>query len=234
MSYDTQLYQETINRNSILKIFGKELKPHKTIIEGFESISGNPSNIGFFVVDDSIINTNNKYTQIMLGNYNTNDKETIKYLEKAVINYTKDYLTVKDTKLEIKDAAAGLSAIVTFIALYLGIIFLISSSAIMALKVLSDCIDDRFKYKTLREIGADEKDINKALFKQTLIFFLLPLSLAVVHTIFGLKFCTFILNSIGVNNILEGSIATFGFLIFIYGIYFIITYLYSKNLIKEK
>ena len=69
----------------------------------------------------------------------------------------------------------------------------ISVSAILALKELSDCLDDTKKYRILRQIGADEKEINKALFKQTLLFFMLPLSLAIVHTIFGLKFCSFFL-----------------------------------------
>ena len=112
-------------------------------------------------------------------------------------------------------------------------IFLISSSAILALKELSDCIDDKNKYRVLRQIGTDEKEINKALFKQTLIFFAMPLSLAIVHTIFGLKFCTFILNTLGIESVLDGSISTFLFLIAIYGIYFVVTYLCSRNIIKE-
>ena len=116
----------------------------------------------------------------------------------------------------------------------MGIIFLISSSAILALKELSDCLDDKNKYKILRQIGVSENDINKSLFKQTLIFFMMPLLLAIVHTIFGLKFCVYILNSLGVENILSGSVVTFMFLIFIYGIYFIVTYLCNKNIIRDE
>ena len=111
---------------------------------------------------------------------------------------------------------------------------MISSSAILALKELSDCIDDKKKYKILRQIGADEKGINKALFMQTFIFFMMPLSIAVIHTIFGLKFCEWILKSLGITSILNGSYMTFIFLILIYGIYFIITYLCSKNIIRER
>ena len=103
-----------------------------------------------------------------------------------------------------------------------------------ALKSLSDCIDDRNKYRVLRQIGVDEKDINKALFKQTFIFFAIPLLLAIIHTIVGLKFCTYILNSIGINDLFGGFIMTLLFLIIIYGIYFMITYYCSKNIIKER
>ena len=197
-------------------------------------IGGNPSNLGFFVVDDSIIKSENKHSQILVGNYSTNDENIINNIEEKIDNYMPGFAITKDTKFEIKEASVGLSAIVTFIGLYLGIIFLISSSAILALKELSDCIDDKNKYKILRQIGAEEKEINMALFKQTLIFFMLPLSLAIIHTIFGLKFCTWILNSMGVKDILDGSVITFAFLILIYGIYFIITYMCSKNIIKKR
>lgn len=233
-NYETDIYKEVINRDSIINIFGNSLKPYQNIVDGFIMIGGNPSNLGFFVVNDNIIEKENRHSQILVGNYSTNDEKVIEDIEDKIENYKPSFTITKDTKLEIKEASVGLSAIVTFIGLYLGIIFLISSSAILALKELSDCLDDKNKYRVLRQIGADEKDINKALFKQTFIFFMLPLSLAIIHTIFGLKFCTFILSSLGVNSILDGSAITFAFLIAIYGIYFVITYMCSKNIIKER
>ena len=232
-NYEADIYKEVVRRNSIINIFGNELKPHGNVIDGFIMISANPSNLGFFVVDDSIIKSENKNWQMLVGNYSTEDETTIEVIENKISNYTPGFAVMKNTKLEIKEAAVGISVIVTFIGLYLGIIFLISSSAILALKELSDCIDDKNKYRVLRQIGADEKEINKALFKQTLMFFMMPLSLAIVHTIFGLKFCTFLLKSLGIGSALEGSIVTFLFLIVIYGIYFVVTYLCSRNIIKE-
>lgn len=232
-NYEVDIYKEVVRRNSTLQIFNSELRPYKDVIDGFDLISANPSNIGFFVVDDSLVEGKQKNKQILVGNYSTDNKEIVEYIDNKVQNYNPNFLVMSETKNDIKQAAVGLSVIVTFIGLYLGIIFLISSSAILALKELSDCIDDKNKYKTLRQIGADEKDINKALFKQTLIFFMMPLSLAVVHTIFGIKFCKNILNTLGIDNMLNGSIITILFLIAIYGIYFVITYLCSRNIIKE-
>ena len=232
-NYESEIYKEVIKRNSFITIFGNELKPYKNVIDGFDIISANPSNVGFFVVDDSLVEGKQKHKQILFGNYSTDNKEIVEYIDNKVQNFNPNFLTISETKNDVKEAAVGLSVVVTFIGLYLGIIFLISSSAILALKELSDCIDDKNKYKTLRQLGVDEKDINKALFKQTLIFFMMPLSLAVVHTLFGLKFCVSILKTLGIDNMLNGSIITFLFLIAIYGIYFIVTYLCSKNIIKE-
>ena len=231
-NYEANIYKEVVKRNCTLKILDTELKPYKDVIDGFEQISANPSNMGFFVVDDSLVQNKVKDRQLLIGNYSTENEEIIESLENKIQNYKSNFDTYSDTKNDIKQAAVGLSVVATFIGLYLGIIFLISSSAILALKELSDCIDDKNKYKILRQIGAEEKDINKALFKQTLIFFMMPLSLAIIHTLFGLKFCEYMLKTMGINNMLDGSLITFAFLLVIYGIYFIITYFCSRNIIK--
>ena len=233
-NYNTDIYESVLKSNSTMIIFNHELKPYKILINGFVNISGNPANLGFFVVSDQIIEKNHLKYEILSGNYNSKDQKIIDKLEEKVKNFHTEETLIKDTRNEIEISAAGLTAIITFIGLYLGIIFLISSSAILALKELSDCLDDKNKYKILRQIGVDEKEINKALFMQTFIFFMMPLSIAVIHTIFGLKFCEWILKSLGITSILNGSYMTFIFLILIYGIYFIITYLCSKNIIRER
>ena len=233
-NYNTDIYESVLKSNSTMIIFNHELKPYKKLINGFVNISGNPANLGFFVVSDQIIEKDHLKYEILSGNYNSKDQKIIDKLEEKVKKFHTEETLIKDTRNEIEISAAGLTAIITFIGLYLGIIFLISSSAILALKELSDCIDDKKKYKILRQIGAYEKEINKALFMQTFIFFMMPLSIAVIHTIFGLKFCEWILKSLGITSILNGSYMTFIFLILIYGIYFIITYLCSKNIIRER
>ena len=234
-NYDKELYDEVLDRDSIINIFGYDLKPaSKRCVEGFVRISGNPSNLGFFVVPDKVINKEDASITMLVGNYRTKDEDIVKLIEDKFSEYNRSNTITIDTKNDIKESSTGLSTIVTFIGLYLGIIFLISSSAILALKELSDSLDDKNKYQVLRQIGADEVDINKSLFKQMLIFFVMPLSLAIVHTIFGLRFCTYVLGSLGIDNILKGSVTTFIFLIIIYSIYFIITYICSKNIIKER
>ena len=123
---------------------------------------------------------------------------------------------------------------ITFIGLYLGIIFLISSAALLALKELSESTDNIMRYSVLRKIGASNKQLNKALFRQIAIFFILPLLIAIIHSIFGIKFCTYILETFGREKMLASVSLTMLFLILIYGGYFLITYYCSKNIIKER
>ena len=86
----------------------------------------------------------------------------------------------------------------------------------------------------LRRIGATDKQLNKALFRQIAIFFMFPLILAIIHSIFGIKFCMFILETFGREQMLASVFMTMIFLIIIYGGYFLITYYCSKQIIKEK
>ena len=86
----------------------------------------------------------------------------------------------------------------------------------------------------LRKIGADESDISKSLFRQTGIFFLLPLLLACVHSVFGMKFAAFFLEIFGTEKMAESIAATSVIILLIYGGYFLITYFCSKSIIKER
>ena len=123
---------------------------------------------------------------------------------------------------------------VTFVGLYLGIIFVISSAANLALKELSESTDNKERFNMLRKIGTDEKMINKALFNQIAVFFLFPLLLAIIHSIFGIEFANYILKTMGTESLLSSIILTAVFLVVIYGGYFLVTYYCSKTIIKER
>lgn len=101
-------------------------------------------------------------------------------------------------------------------------------------KELSESSDNFIRFEMLRKIGVDEKDLNKALFRQIGIFFMFPLLIAIIHSIFGIKFCNYILKATGISFELNSIIMTAVFIVIIYGGYFVVTYFSSKNIIREK
>lgn len=137
------------------------------------------------------------------------------------------------TKISTYESSVGLSALVTFIGLYLGIIFLISSAAILALKEMSESEDNKIRFLMLRKIGCDEKMIYQALFRQIGIFFFFPLLFAMIHSIFGIQFCNYILETFGNEHLLKSILMTSTILVLIYGGYFLLTYFWSKNMMKN-
>ncbi len=182
---------------------------------------------------------------IFTGNYDATIKnEEIVIDEKVTESYKRvqEYAADKadsgyfylDTKNDIYDSTVGMTAIITFLGLYIGIVFLIASGAILALKELSDSVDSIPRYEMLRKIGAEEKTINKSLFCQTGIFFLLPLALAIIHSIFGMKFAVKVLEVLGTDGIGMSIVATSIILAIIYGGYLLVTYLNSKSIVNTK
>ncbi len=224
-----------------INLFGHTLKPkYDSCRDGFLEMSSNHINTGIILVSDNVIDENYLIKNHLIGNYITTDKEEIIKIEDNINKLAKnpkanDYLLPSgSTKLSIKEATTGLSAMVTFIGLYLGVIFLISSAAILGLKELSESSDNKQRFRMLRKIGTDEKMINKALFRQIAVFFMLPLILALIHSVFGIMFAMKILEVFGNEQLLPSIIMTAIFIVVIYGGYFLITYYCSKNIIKEK
>ena len=224
-----------------INLFGHTLKPkYDSCRDGFLEMSSNHINTGIILVPDNVIDENYLIQNHLIGNYIATDKEEIIKIEDNINKLAKnpkanDYLLPSgSTKLSIKEATTGLSAMVTFIGLYLGVIFLISSAAILGLKELSESSDNKQRFRMLRKIGTDEKMINKVLFRQIAIFFMLPLILALIHSVFGIMFAMKILEVFGNEQLLPSIIMTAIFIVVIYGGYFLITYYCSKNIIKEK
>lgn len=225
---------EALKRNTEIIVNQRIYLPkYKKAINGFYEMGSQKSEIGFIVLPDEALNENQKISNKMVADYNGNQDDIEKDVT-SFLNNTSKYIITFNTKKDIRDASVGLGAIVTFLGLYLGIIFLISCAAILALKELSESSDNVEKFVVLRKIGVDEQELNKALFKQIGIFFMFPLILAIIHSIFGVMFCNNILKTMGVSFNLKSVIITSLFIIFIYGGYFFITYICSKNIIKEK
>lgn len=238
------LRDEALQKRLTITLNGKTYVPKYTECQnGFYSNTAQPMESGTYILPDNALPEEWKKTEYFHVNYQGSTPEEKEKIEHKLLNLSDNSGAVNEitlanisalTRIALYDASKGLAATVTFIGLYLGIVFLISSSAILALKELSESSDNKERYKILRKIGADEKMINKALFKQIGIFYLIPLALAVVHSIFGIKVCSIILAMFGKQDLVTSIIITAGFIVIIYGTYFLATYFGSKNIIKEE
>lgn len=208
---------------------------YKKCQDGFYELNSSRSNTGFIVLPDKALENHTSIAEFLVANYKNDKEKTEDKIDEVLSNnYNKTTWLTYNSKIDIAKASVGLGALVTFVGLYLGIIFLISSAAILALKELSESTDNKERYNMLRKIGASEEMLNSALFKQIGIFFATPLLLAIIHSIFGIKFANFLLESMGTKGLLLSNIMTAIFLVTIYGGYFILTYLCSKNIISKR
>ncbi len=245
-----EMRNAALSTGTKITVNGHELSPkYKNVQEGYLIISAQHMNVGLIVVPDSVAEGFTATRSYLLGNYPEGDKETIRRTDEALINEynskiqgnyeqfignDKGLYVGLDTHLMISDSSIGLGAMATFLGLYLGIVFLISSAAVLALKELSETIDSIGRYDMIRKLGADEKEISRSLFSQTGIFFLIPMVLAVIHSVFGIQFAQNLLRAAGISNSISSLVATAIIILVIYGGYFIVTYLCSKSMIKER
>ena len=246
-NYESIAYMRNkgLQANTKININGSDYKPkYQKCQDSFIEISTSKTNVGIIIVPDNAnLNIENQKLWLLVANYNAKNKEEKDKIEDIFSN-SESALNRKlheaknslnnDTKIHLFESSVGLSTVVVFIAIYLGIIFLIVSCAILSLKQLTESSDNRQRYIILRKIGCDEKMINNALFKQIGIFFALPLVLAIIHSIFGISFAMSIFNTLASKEqLLPSVIATVVLIGIVYGCYFMATYIGSKNIIKD-
>lgn len=230
---------QALKKGITLSVNGKEYKPrYNECKDGFVQIGVQNMNDGILVVPDNAVKPQQVRNMGLSADYRADTKEERYSIETQLDNLMKNISFKKsfiswNSRIDLAESSVGLGALVTFIALYLGIIFLISSAAILALRELSDSADNKERYGMLRKLGVDERMIDMALFKQIGIFFAFPLILALIHSVFGIKFINIILATMGMSSMAASIGLTLAFVAVIYGGYFLITYLCSRSIIRS-
>ena len=138
------------------------------------------------------------------------------------------------TRDEVKESSLGSGMLFIYIGLYLGIVFLVSSAAVLALQQLSDADDNKTTYDILRKIGTPQRMINRSICGQIAIYFMLPLSLAVVHAMVGVPVVSNAFSFLfGLQDMWKTNLMTGGIVLLIYGSYFVITYYGSRAAVQN-
>lgn len=197
------------------------------------------------VIPDSAVESMSKGSSTMHINVSEKNKEeleeNVRELKKKFQNLDYDYdkllnkygfIVSADTKTQIYDEAKINVGTYLYIGIYLGFVFLISSAAVLAIQQLTEASESLNRYKALQKIGVSDDMINKSIFVQILIHFMLPLSLALIHFIAALQIINRI-SEYGGFNIGSTIILTAGVIIIIYASYFYATYLGYKNIVKN-
>lgn len=142
-------------------------------------------------------------------------------------------VTVTMTKAEVIEQAGGMNVLITYLALYIGFTFLITTAAMLAIQQLSETSDSLPRYKVLAQIGCDRRMILGSLRTQVLVYFLAPLGLAVCHAACAVSVIgSSVFDLLGVS--VSGPILMTGALtVLVYGSYLAVTYFTCRGVIKS-
>ncbi|MDK0620195.1 ABC transporter permease [Clostridium perfringens] len=235
-----------LKNNEKIEIDGKEYKiannaligEGKVIKEAFES-TGMTNNFFTLIVPDNIVSNLKPIANKININFpkNSNEEERVQKLfneyRDGVVDSSKYGFVNGYTKARIYEDNNGMTNIVLFIGIYLGVIFLISSTAVLALQQLSEASDSIDRYKSLRRTGVSQKMINKSIFTQVSIYFGLPLAVALVHSVVAIKVVNGFLTMFNRPDIGVSSLVTALIMVIVYGGYFYATYTGYKSTVKN-
>ncbi|WP_160686405.1 ABC transporter permease [Clostridium sp. C2-6-12] len=233
-----------LEKEDSIKIDGKEFKIKEKKIQT-EAISTSPTGDIMFtlIVPDELTNGLQVNQQVLNLNFLSNNKEqNKKELTNILSKFTFEIEDFKNLEYIIQgltremayDMSRGLSAIILFIAVYMGIVFLLASAAVLALQQLSQCNESMERYKALRKIGTTKSMINKSIFKQVAIFFTLPLALAIVHSYVGVNVVNNYIVALGSSNQFKSILVTALIMVIVYGGYLYATYVAYRNIANNE
>lgn len=146
-------FNRAVKKDWPLTVFGHTLvSRYDGCADGFIEIGSQHLNMGFAVVPDSVVDPACTGEDYLIGKFGASDKEeeqaAAERLQTQVRGAmdagkredTRTWLTFY-TRQEVEQSSIGIGALITFLCLYLGLVFLISCGAVLALKELSGYAD---------------------------------------------------------------------------------------------
>lgn len=190
--------------------------------------------VQYAVVPDGDLEGAPPRRQLLAASYAGDPEETEARMESVI--WTEEFcgeLSLgMDSKLISYMDMLGSKVLVIYLGLYLGIIFLLASAAVLALQQLSQAADNAKRYAVLSRLGVDRAMADRSVFTQVALAFFLPLSLAVVHSVVGMRSANQVIAQVGKVDAWGSTLVTAGLLLGVYGAYFLATFLGARRMAR--
>lgn len=233
-------YARDVAKSGItLNVFGHDLTVDRDLnTETFQTTSI-PGQMGILIVSDEIVPDDSVPVTSILNVQFTNNPDA----EKQWMDIYEGISTSEDpetwplnmgmTKEEVFSQNIGLTTIIAYLAIYIGLVLVVACAAILAIQQLTSASDNRTRYQLLNKLGAPRSMVNGALFKQILIAFLFPLVLVIAHSLCALQEVVTLVQLFGHLDIGQTSIVVSGAFLAVYGLYFVLTYVAARGVIRS-
>ena len=137
------------------------------------------------------------------------------------------------TRAQMVGQASGLRVMITYLAIYIGLVLLVATAAVLAIQLLSLTIDSLDRYRLLSKLGCDTSMLTRSLFEQVVIYFVAPLALAVCHSACAIAVLSESLSAPLGRDLFPSIVMAACLVVAIYGGYMLITYLTSRASVKQ-
>ena len=151
----------------------------------------------------------------------------------AVEAQNPDAVAFTVTRTSALAAGVSITALIVYLALYIGFVLVVACAAIMAVQQLSATTDSAGRYRTLHELGCPDRMIFRSVRTQSGLMFAAPLAVALAHSLCALAAVLKLVETFGYADL--GQTAAFAVAIFIvaYGGYFVATYRAEHGMVRR-
>lgn len=239
------LYTKYMAGGHTLTLGGHELKPATDKSDEDTAAIANSamgSNPGTVVVADELLSQLNlqPYSSNLLVNYKqgmdtTEADESIKYtlLDNLLVDGKEPgSWGVFITRSVMYTQAAQMNGMISYLAIYIGFVLVVSCAAILSIQQLSNVADGSRSYRVLAQIGCDDRQIRHSVMAQQAVFFLFPLAVGLAHSFVALKVIIELVSVFGHMSIAGTVGLTCAIFLAAYGGYFLVTYLMSAGMVQ--
>lgn len=242
------VYDAMIDQRYPIQIAGVTLTPATdSMIRDLSaslSVSSMGSNSGMLVVPDEVAQACAPFASFVNVRYEVPVEEGDAFIENLYHNFDSTHVFTQGGKqvafLSTSITAtgnwaqmAGLTGIISYIAIYIGFVLVIACAAILAIQQLSSTSDSQGRYRLLSELGAPTRLIYRSLLEQTLVYFLFPLLVGAAHSLVALHVVIQLVALFGHIDIAQSSIMTAALFVGVYGGYMLVTYRVSRGIVRS-
>lgn len=154
--------------------------------------------LGSLINYPAVVVNNSQYEKLknsgeMINFYGIKVKDDKELLDKDILNKLREGLKPylrDDINFQIgiyKTENVAWLKLVYAIGAFLFLVFILAEASIIYIKIYSDANDDKEKYKILKNIGVSKKDLGRAIRKEVSLFYILPLSIGLLHSFFAIQ-----------------------------------------------
>lgn len=234
--------------DKILDINGFNLNCEGSYMEGFAQSGQNGADY-IVVIPDKVAHTMKPYYSLLVVDINGESPDGLqeklgnvkKYYNdgqfKADITWgfgTDQILTYADTVLVQTNVTNEMKFIITAVSfplIYISLVFLCVALTILSVQQISDSSKYKYRYSVLSKLGLKEREIDKIILKQLLVYYLAPLIIAVaISSVMALYISDKFIYYTGISaSVFLYCGISISVLLVVYIIYFIATYVEFKR-----
>ena len=233
-------YNDLLAARPTVSLRGRALKPVSNVVDesSASTLSNSYSSSGVFVVPDELL-ADIKPTIIYVNlNYSVPRAEGDRFMSQALetLSSVKDSVGIilGTTRTQAETTSRGTSAIISYLAIYIGFVLVIACAAILAIQQLSSASDAAPSYLLLSELGCPAKMAMGSLLAQNLTFFLLPLVVALAHSAVALSQVMTVVNLISQGSWVIPILITAVAFVAVYGTYLMVTYFMARGIVSYR